>query len=235
MRNPKINNMYPDTKSWNPAVGCLYNCVYCQVSYQRLLKRRKNACKKCYDYIPHVHPERLAKIPSAQNIFVCSTGDISFCPLGYTWQIIDAIKTHKRCSYKTYYFQSKNPIYLKPFISPPFSLPENVILLTTLETNRSDNYWQISKASLPSQRFVDFSILNYPRKGVTIEPIMDFDLGRFIDWIRIISPEFVYVGFNSRPRAVQLPEPPVKKVKELITELKKFVEIRLKDLRGLKI
>jgi len=31
--------MYPDTKTWNPFVGCNYDCVYCEKSFKRQFKR----------------------------------------------------------------------------------------------------------------------------------------------------------------------------------------------------
>jgi len=110
-------------------------------------------------------------------VFVCGYGDISFCNPKFTLKIIEKIKEHnKRCSYKTHYFQSKRPAYFKEFLS---EFPENVILLTTMETNRDSGYRKVSKAPLPSKRYKQFLELDYPRKVVTIEPVMDFDLEVF--------------------------------------------------------
>jgi len=64
---------------------------------------------------------------------------------------------------------------------------------------------------------------------------MDFDLDVFVDWIRQIKPEYVWVGFNSRPGQVRLPEPSMTKLHELITRLKRFTNVRGKELRGLEI
>jgi len=224
-------HMYSETKTWNPFVGCLHQCIYCIPSFQRQLKRwGKKHCSKCYNYEPHLHPERLDRIPSAKIIFVAGDGDITFCPSWFLMQIIKKIKEHNnKCLYKTYYFQTKNPRYLKPFIH---LLPENAIILTTLETNRDDGYEKISRALPPSIRFRDFLELDYPRKVVTIEPVMDFDLEEFLDWIRQIKPEYVWIGFNSRPEQVKLPEPSMTKFHEFITRLKRFTNVRGKELRG---
>ena len=92
--NNRNSRMYDNTKTWNPSVGCCYNCIYCEPSFQAQLKRRKRACLDCYEYTPHTHKERLKRIPSAEIVFVSGCGDISFCSPGYTRQIIDRIKEH---------------------------------------------------------------------------------------------------------------------------------------------
>ena len=78
------------------------------------------------------------KIPSAETVFVCGNSDISFCDPDFTRRIINAIKTRNvRRPDKTYFFQSKKPKYFEQFLE---DFPENVILLTTLETNRDEGY-----------------------------------------------------------------------------------------------
>lgn len=74
----KKPRMYKGVKTWNPFVGCKFNCIYCYPSFRRQAKRRKKWCEKCYNYEPHFHPERLGRIPSAKMIFTCAYGDIAF-------------------------------------------------------------------------------------------------------------------------------------------------------------
>jgi hypothetical protein len=182
----------------------------------------------CYKYIPHNHPDRLDRIPSSKTVFVCGNGDISFCEPEYTKRIITKVAKHPA---KTFYFQSKRPEYFAPFL-PDF--PKNVILVTTMETNRDDGYKAISKAPVPSKRYEQFRSLNYPRKVVTIEPIADFDLEIFASWMNELQPEYVWLGFNSRPKQVQIPEPGQDKVLEFMRILKAGgIQIRGKELRGL--
>ena len=241
----KKSKMYADTKTWNPFVGCKFDCTYCKKSFQVQLKRRgKEKDPDCYYYRPHEHPERLQKIPSRENVFVVGTGDISFCHPEYTRKIIQRIKEqNKQSPGRTYYFQSKNPKYFKQFLKV---FPDNVILLTTLETNRDEGYGKTSKAPKPSVRYQDFLDLDYPRKVVTIEPVMDFDLRIFSQWITKIKPEYVWFGFNSRPKQLELPEPSAQKAQRFLDTLKqrrirsrlhnierKGIEIRGKELRGL--
>jgi hypothetical protein len=229
------SHMYAEAKTWNVGVGCLYGCIYCKVSFQQQVKRwGKKNCGKCYEYLPHEHLERLKRIPSAKIVFVCGDGDISFFPYSFTRKIIERIEEHNKiCPCKTYYFQSKNPKYFQPLLR---ELPRNAVLLTTLETNRDKGYEKISKAPLPSVRYHDFLSLNYPRKALTLEPLMDFDLPLFLEWIVNLKPEYVWIGFNSRPKQVCLPEPSMEKTRQLIDSLKaKGIEVRGKELRGLKI
>jgi uncharacterized Fe-S cluster-containing radical SAM superfamily protein len=234
-KEEKHSNMYPKTKTWNPFVGCKFDCKYCFPTFHKQLKRRKQKCEKCYNYHPHEHPERLKRIPNSEIIFVAGDGDLSFCNPDYTRKIIDRIKEHnKRCrNKKIFYFQSKNPKYFEQFLK---EFPDNVVLLTTLETNRDENYESISKAPKPSQRYRDFLALNYPRKVVTIEPVMDFDTDIFLDWILTIKPLYVWFGFNSHHKTVQLPEPSIEKAQEFVDLLKaNNIEVKGKNLRGLKV
>jgi len=228
--------MYPETKTWNPFVGCKFDCVYCEPSFKRQLKRVGGniGCEDCSNYRPHCHPTRLSEIPSAEIIFVCGTGDISFCDPDYTRDIIKRIKEHEPRKPKTFYFQSKNPAYFKQFLN---EFPENVILLTTLETNRDSGYDLISKAPNPTKRWKDFNSLDYPRKVLTIEPILDFDIESFINIINELSSgslEYIWIGFDSKNCG--LTEPSEQKVQYFINELKdRGINIRGKYLKGVRL
>jgi hypothetical protein len=111
-----------------------------------------------------------------------------------------------------------------------------VILLTTLETNRDEGYGDISKAPPPSERYRQFKALKYPRKVVTIEPVMDFDTKVFAGWIRSLRPEYVWLGLNSKPESLTLPEPSPEKLLAFAKMLVDAgIEIRAKDLRGMEL
>ena len=228
------SRMYAEAKTWNPFKGCGFGCVYCLPSFQRQAKRQKQRCQLCYEYTPHCHPERLSRIPSAEIIFVCGNGDLSFCPPAFTREIIQAVRAHNgRCPHKTYYFQSKQPSYFTDFVH---LLPGNAIVLTTLETNRDAGYSEFSQAPVPSERFRQLRDLDYPRKVVTIEPVMDFDSDEFAQWVVDAQPEYVWLGYNSRPTEVRLPEPAPDKLLAFVESLTRAgVPIRPKDLRGLDI
>jgi len=160
----KHTNMYEEAKTWSPFKGCKFDCTYCIPSFQAQAKRQKHLCSECYRYEPHEHPERLAKIPNAKIVFVCGNADISFCKPEYVRKIIEAIRSRNVKKPGTvYYFQTKNPGYLAQFVD---EFPENVILVTTLETNRDEGYGDVSKAPPPSVRYAQFKALAYPRKVV---------------------------------------------------------------------
>lgn len=211
----KPGHMYPASAGqWNPFVGCLFGCLYCILSFQLQLKRwAKNHCERCYTFIPHEHPERLVqplpKTRFGQFIFTCSNGDITFCTTEYLERILARMRYDAA---RTFLLQSKNP---RTFARIRF--PDNVILGTTLETNRDDGYDRISKAPAPSQRYQDFLHVRHRSKMVTIEPVLDFDSDVLIDWIAEIDPCLIWLGYDSRKNC--LPEPSLAKVQDLYWRL----------------
>lgn len=227
----KKSNMYKlSVKQWNPFVGCNFNCVYCRSSFQAQLKRwagSKKGCKQCYDYDPHFHPERLnqylPKTGYMQFIFTCSSGDIAFCPSEYFLEMLERIQAEPD---KIFLIQSKNP---KTF-NRMWSFPTNLVLGTTIETNRDELYEGISKAPEPSKRYEDFLKIKHPLKMVSVEPVIDFDVDVMVTWIREINPCMVWLGYDSKKN--YLPEPEFERVKALHWELSKrgFIVI-LKTLR----
>ena len=81
----------------------------------------------------------------------------------------------------------------------PEEFPPEVILLTTLETNRDEGYEAISKAPPPSVRYEQFRALKlsqegrYHRARARLRP----DDVRHLDSQH--QPEYVWLGFNSKP------------------------------------
>jgi len=221
-------NMYSlSVTQWNPWVGCRYKCDCCRSSFQAQLKRwAKGECQDCYDFVPHRHPERLTQpLPRThylQFIFACASSDIAFCPKDYLQRIIDRIRREPD---KTFLIQSKSPDTFNRV-----AFPKNVILGTTLETNRDDLACTFSKAPKPSQRYHDLLNIKHRHKMVTIEPVMEFDLDTMISWITEINPCMVWLGYDSRNS--HLPEPDLEKVKRLHWELgRRRFTVMLKTIR----
>jgi len=142
---------------------------------------------------------------------------------------------------RTFLLQSKNPAVFKTWEK---KLPDNLIIGTTIETNKTNfegypyslgsimSYDQISKAPHPYNRIFDFSKIKHPLKMLTYEPILNFDVDVMVEWAELIKPCMIWLGYDSKPKQNKLPEPPLKRVRELHWELSKrgFVVI-LKTIR----
>ena len=172
-------------------------------------------CLKCVNYEPHTHPERLDRLPSDRAIFVLSNGDISFCDPDLVHKIVEVMRKDRR-SNRVFLLQSKNPACFTKIL---LGLPRNVVLMTTLETNRDSQYSEVSKAPLPSQRFQDFLQLAWPRKALVMEPILRFDLSIVLDWATKLNPEAIFIGLESK-RKCTLEEPSISQVQELHEKLR---------------
>jgi len=226
---------YWDVVGYNPFVGCNFNCAYCKPTFKRQVARRKNKCLKCGTYEPHYHPERLGKIPSGyETIAVCQSGDISFCEDNFLKEIVSTTLKERYLdptSFCNFFWQSKNPKTFERIISL-LNNAENAYLLTTLETNIDKGYEKWSKAPLPSKRYQDFLSLDWPRKIVTVEPVMSFDM-TLLDWILDIKPKAVYIGMNSRPKDLKGfldLEPEGQEIPDLISGLRqKGIQVLLKS------
>jgi protein gp37 len=123
-----------------------------------------------------------------------------------------------------YVFQSKNP---GRFCEFKFPHPARTLLGTTIETDRYPKGFQTKAPSIEER--VGAMINLYPlRRFVTIEPIMDFDLSNLLRIIKMIKPEFVTIGADSKGHGLKEPDP--EKVLKLIDGLNDMeVEIRQKS------
>ena len=233
-QKPELHMYKENAKSINWFVGCNHGCIYCVPSFQRQMKRRGKKCLKCYNYEPHAHLERLLKAPPKTQgkdfVFFPSSGDPAYASRK-EWET--AIAYTEKYSDTTFLVQSKDPICFLPY-----KFPDNVILGTTAETNlvyfhiqncKYEFYSDISGAPYPIHRIANLSMLNHKRKFITIEPILNFGCLTFRGLIETVHPEFVYVGYDNHN--CKLPEPSLAATRELIEELKKFTEVRVKTLR----
>ena len=209
MLNKQKGNMYGwVTHTWNPIKGkCPHDCCYCYMKvFPQGELRFDEKCMK-------------DDLSSGNYIFVGSSTDMFAEEVPDEW----IVKTLDYCKKfdNTYLFQSKNPHRLMLWKNV---MPNNVIFGTTIETNYINNF--LSKAPLTTVRAEVMKEIK-GRKMVSIEPICDFKLDFFVDMIKEIKPEFVSIGADSKGH--NLPEPSWEKVQQLITELKKFTEVKVKD------
>lgn len=245
VRNNKMkteNKMYSERpKCGNIAVMryCNFRCSYC--GFQKFQKISK--CQDCRDNKNHSHLEVLSRTPPktkpGEFLTVGLSGDVSFMEPEDFQQVINYCL---KWSDRKFLIQSKSPEFFLQFGD---IIPDNVIIGTTIESN--ENHWyntawgnylpysKISKAPHPDKRAEAMVMILNCRKSVTIEPILDFDLIYFRDWIKAISPEFVYIGYANdkhEGKKLKLPEPPLEKTMRLINELRQAgVEVREKTLR----
>lgn len=111
-------NMYEDSKKqWGIFVGCFFNCVYCEKSFQAQMKRQRQNCEECYNYIPHFHEERLDRKRSPlpltsgdEFIWAGASSDISFISKR-DWKKIT--KRMRREHHKQFFAQSKNASFFE--------------------------------------------------------------------------------------------------------------------------
>lgn len=216
--NKTSGNMYPFvTHTWNPIRGkCAYECKYCYVKSMR--------AAKYYTGTPRLIEKKLKTNLGQDNIiFVGNMIDMfaDNIPCEYIIRVLEHCKRfHNKCL-----FQTKNP--RRFWDSSIFSsIPKGSVLGTTIETNRIDK--EISKAPTQLDRtsYFDMPYNNF-EQFVTIEPIMDFDLTRFITMIKTCDPNWVTIGADSKKH--NLPEPLADKIYQLIFELKKFTRVIQKD------
>lgn len=227
-----MGNMYKDSAgSINFHVGCRFGCTYCVPSFQRQMKRQKNRCADCGKYVPHGHLERLEKPPPRtrgdQFIFFPSASDWRWIPT----PVGDlAIAYMKKWSDRRFLLQSKDPITFKRW--PPSAFPSNAIFGVTLETNRDNtvNFSTAPRTKMRARAMDELGVVAL--KIFTVEPIMEFDLEEFAGMLVDGDPCRVYVGYNSRPKEVRLPEPSLEKTMELIDTLRENgLDVREKLLR----
>jgi hypothetical protein len=205
--NKQKGNMYPwVTDTWNPIRGkCPHDCVYC---YMKVYPQPE---------LHFVGKEMETNLGTGNFIFVGSSTDMWLASLDW---ILATLRHCRSYPSNRYLFQSKDPARFNGFID---FMPPDSILGTTIESNRD---YHVSQAPTPRARMFNMCDLLYPRM-VSIEPIMDFDLGILVNWINRIAPEFVSIGADSKGH--HLPEPSVDKVDRLIEELSKFTQVKVKS------
>ncbi len=216
--NQKAGNMYEFvTLMYSPIRGkCKHMCTYCYVA--DTAKRYKKPLKDLF-----LDERDLRKnLGKGETVFVCYTCDLFADDVPAEW--IEKVLAHL-CKYpdNRYLLQSKNPKRIMEFTD---KLPPDVLIGTTIETNRT-NYYE-SKAPTFTERASALGVLS--KMGletmVTVEPIMDFDLDELVDLVVTANPVWVNVGADSKSH--DLPEPAPEKIAALIKSLKEKTDVELK-------
>jgi protein gp37 len=197
------------TSTWNVYKGCSFECSYCYAR-KAALTRFKHVERYLDGFTPKLIEKELdRRFKPGEFIFVAFMGDISFA----TREDASLILSRIRLFPKTWFlFCSKNPgVYEKWNVE----FPPHLYLGTTLETNRD---YRLTKAPPPLLRLKDLVKIPWPRKFVSIEPIMDFDLEIFVSWLHWLKPAIIEVGADNYHNHLQ--EPSGSKVASLLEHLR---------------
>jgi len=209
--NVSKGNMYDwCTHTFNVIKGeCPHQCSYCY-------------CKRWGKQSPlHFDDKELnTDLGDGKFIFVGSSCDAWAESIPDDW--IDSMLEHCRLyPNNKYLFQTKNPtryaLWLGEF--PPFK-----ILGTTIESNY--NLLGVSKAPIVYERYQAMRQLDLP-KMVSIEPLMDCDIGEMMQWISDIHPNFISIGADSGNN--HLPEPDKLKTGLLIKAMRDITTVKVKS------
>lgn len=222
--NKSKGNMYEWVNhTWNPLAGeCPHRCSYC--STNKLM--RYPGIKNKYSGEPRIDEKQMkTNLGKGNFIFVCAQSDLfaEGVPSGIIWQILDYCDEFDN----QYLFQTKNPESIANYAEHPV-ISEKSVICTTIETNR--HYPHIMRDSpTPLNRALAMNYLSNDiglKSFLTIEPVMDFDLDDFTEYIKNFNPVQVNIGADSGNN--NLPEPSKEKIQELIERLKAFTKVELK-------
>jgi protein gp37 len=209
------------TETWNPVVGCLHSCTYCWA--RRLAETKLKNVERYRDgFKPKLVEKELNRRFHKKYVFAVDMGDLfgDWVPSEWILKVIDAIS---KSPSSNFLFLTKNPKRYMEFLD---FYPKNLVLGATIETNRD---YTVSKAPSTTERYEFMKKLPYENKIVSVEPIMDFDLETFVNWIKDINPVMVHVGYDNYNN--DLPEPTLCKTKQLIGTLGSFTRVKILTLR----
>ena len=169
--------------TWNPCVGCRgEGCAVYDVCYaRRTAKRFKKRCQSCYEFKPHLHPERLSqpyKVKKPSGIFVCSMADLFGSGVDAVYNRVQVLKAMAAAYWHRYYILTKQPQNAKNYTE----YPDNVWIGVTV--NRRSDLWRLD----------ELRRINARVKFVSFEPLCE-DLGE----IDLTDVRWVIVGAQTRP------------------------------------
>lgn len=225
--SPSGGNMYDKAGTINLKRGrCPHACVYCYVEDMKgwaLAMRTKYAGLPGLD--EGIMEAKWVLMEGVHTVMVPACGDLAVL------SDEDLLAVFKKCRKYPfpYLFQSKDPRRFSEFID---RIPPHTLLGSTIETDQYPDGQLVSLAPSPEERYRAMKRLCWPRKMLSIEPIMQFEPKRLVRWCREIKPEYISIGADSGGH--NLPEPNSWAIYELISQLRKFTEVRLKkNLRRL--
>lgn len=211
------------TRTWNPVPGCEHGCIYCYARELALGRLKDTPRYKEKGFHPQLVESELRRRFQQGTVFVDDMGDLwgKWVPPEWIRAVLEAVRASPKT---TFLMLTKDPAGYHKYLD---IMPPNVILGATIETDK--HFEGISKAPIPWGRALALSQIPNFRRMVSIEPIMEFDLGGLVEMVKMVNPEFVYVGYANHNH--HLPEPPLAKTQQLIAALGDLTEVRLKTIR----
>ncbi len=209
--NPSKGNMYSwVTHTWNTVKGkCPHGCTYCYMSRWGEQKPVR------FD-----EKELKTDLGSGNFIFVGSSCDMWAKDIFDFW----ILRTLSHCEKhdNKYLFQSKNPWRVLDYIDACV-ISDKSVVCTTMETNRWYPEIMAKCPPITDRVFAMHELSKVINTYITIEPIMDFDLDKFVIALKQCNPTQVNIGADSGNN--HLPEPSKEKLLDLIAALKEFTVI----------
>ena len=224
--NKCSGNMYNFvTHTWNPIKGiCFHQCSYC---YMRHLLSDTFKCEPVL-----VEGEFSRNINEAKVLFVGSSIDMFAKDIPNEWitRVLDHCASFNEGKadgkHIVFLFQSKDPARILEFVQHP--VMEHAVVATTLESNR---FYPEIMGNSPKIEDRIAAMNEISGKDIytmiTAEPLMDFDLEKFIELIKCCKPRRVNIGKNSA-KDYRVPEPSPEKIRELAARLRAFTKVEIK-------
>ena len=222
MLNVSKGNMYEFiTHTWNPIKGkCLHNCSYC---YMKQIAPQANA-PRVAEY------EFKTKLGKGNFIFIGSSTDMFADDIPSEWivKVLDYCKQeHDAGRTNAFLLHSKNPKRFLEFVIHPIA--KRCLFGTTIESNRFYSDFMCNAPKIEERVEAMEEIARQGRATMTTaEPLMQFDLETMLEYIMKCQPKLVNIG-RSTHRNIELPEPTKEEVQQLISGLKDFTKVHIKE------
>ncbi len=219
-------NMYPwVTHTHTHLAGkCPHGCSYC---YVQAMERRFQSGRYAGP-VRLVEKEFSVQYGSGKTIFIEHCADLfaKGVPPGYAKRILAHCCTWPE---NQYVIQTRNTYRAD---AKRFLLPPDCLIGTTLETTSCAVSASVSVSPYPFHRLDGLVSLRRggERTFLTVEPIMEMDVGLMLKWIQAAQPEFVNIGADSKGSGLK--EPSAEEVRELIAGIK-AMDIEIREKRNL--
>ena len=200
-------------ETWNPLAGeCPHKCAYC---YAHKYKAYPSSLSKYSGPLRLDAPAMAKRLGGGKLYFVCSMNDL-FAAAVPRELVLEILGKISRWPQNEYLFHTKNPARLAEFkdLFPYYSR-----FGVTIETDAYPPGF-LTAAPPPAERALAFGLFEHPRKSVSMEPVMEFNLENYLRLMQAAKPALVHIGRDSKDN--RLPEPSEKKLDELRRRLSKL-------------